>query len=165
MFSYTSPGPVAAELARLANESLVGLARAHPNAFSALIALPMRDVERAVAEVEHWWGFVHGGGVAPYLIGRWDHGWTQRAVTRELIPDHRPSELLRAFWFDHIVHDRRALLFLAEVVGWDRIMVGSDCPFDMGYVDPVDFLDRAGIDERHRAGVLSDNATAFLRSP
>lgn len=110
------------------------------------------------------WGFVHGGGVAPYLSGRWDHGWHKRAVTRELIPNTLPSEILKRFWYDCIVHDERTLVYLADCVGWDRIMIGSDCPFDMGLVDPVSFVD--AIPEAHgqREALLATNATQFLRS-
>ncbi len=110
------------------------------------------------------WGFVHGGGVAPYLAGRWDHGWKQRAVTRELIPDSLPSHILAQFWYDCIVHDKRTLVYLAESVGWDRIMIGSDCPFDMGIVDPVSFLDEIPEAQPHRESLLRTNATQFLRS-
>jgi aminocarboxymuconate-semialdehyde decarboxylase len=110
------------------------------------------------------WGFVHGGGVAPYLAGRWDHGWHKRAVTRELIPHALPSEILSSFWYDCIVHDSRTLNYLAEGVGWDRIMLGSDCPFDMGYTDPVSFVDQVAEAEQHREAVLYSNANDFLRS-
>lgn len=110
------------------------------------------------------WGFVHGGGVAPYLIGRWDHGWRRRAVTRERIPDRLPSELLRRCWFDCLVHEVATLRYLGDLVGWDRIMLGSDYPFDMGLTDPVGFVDQVGLPAEERAGVLSGNAAGFLRS-
>lgn len=109
------------------------------------------------------WGFVHGGGVAPYLAGRWDHGWHKRAVSRELIPDALPSEILSTFWYDCIVHDTRTLVYLADCVGWDRIMLGSDCPFDMGVVDPVSFIDEIPEAVPHRDALLETNATNFLR--
>lgn len=109
------------------------------------------------------WGFVHGGGVAPYLAGRWDHGWHKRAVTRELIPHTLPSEILSRFWYDCIVHDARTLVYLADSVGWDRIILGSDCPFDMGVVDPVSFIDDIPDAVGHREALLNTNATDFLR--
>lgn len=110
------------------------------------------------------WGFVHGGGVAPYLVGRWDHGWSQRAVTREKIPEAMPSELLRRCWFDCIVHEPRALHFLGDIVGWDRIMLGTDYPFDMGLQDPLGFIDSAAPPAGERQSLLSGNAAAFLRA-
>lgn len=109
------------------------------------------------------WGFVHGGGVAPYLIGRWDHGWRRREVTRQNIPEALPSALLRRCWFDCLVHEPATLRYLGDLVGWDRIMLGSDYPFDMGLTDPVGFVDRMGPTPEQRAAVLSTNADAFLR--
>jgi aminocarboxymuconate-semialdehyde decarboxylase len=109
------------------------------------------------------WGFVHGGGVAPYLMGRWDHGWRQRATTREKIEHTPPSELVRRLWFDCLVHDSQTLHFLADRVGWDRIMLGTDYPFDMGYQDPMGFIDSARLDAGRRAAVLNENPARFLR--
>jgi aminocarboxymuconate-semialdehyde decarboxylase len=109
------------------------------------------------------WCFVHGGGVAPYLVGRWDHGWRMRAVTREMTPDSLPSELLAGFWYDCLVHDPRTLRYLAEIVGWDRIMLGSDCPFDMGCEDPIGFVGAADLPVDVRERVLNANAVGFLR--
>lgn len=110
------------------------------------------------------WCFVHGGGVAPYLLGRWDHGWRMREVTRELIPDALPSELLRRCWFDTLTHSGPALQLLAEAVGWDRIVLGTDYPFDMGVTDPVGFLSGAVADSEIRTAVATTNQQAFLRS-
>jgi aminocarboxymuconate-semialdehyde decarboxylase len=111
------------------------------------------------------WGFVHGGGVAPYLLGRWDHGWQMRATTRELIPDALPSELLRRCWFDTVTHSGAALQFLGETVGWDRIVLGTDYPFDMGVIDPVAFVGSAVADPDLRSAIVGTNQSAFLRMP
>ncbi len=110
------------------------------------------------------WCFVHGGGVAPYLLGRWDHGWRMREVTRELIPDALPSELLRRCWFDSLTHSGAALEFLGRTVGWDRVMLGTDYPFDMGVTDPVGFLAGAVADPEVRAAVATTNHETFLRA-
>jgi aminocarboxymuconate-semialdehyde decarboxylase len=110
------------------------------------------------------WGFVHGGGVAPYLAGRWDHGWRRREVTRERIPESLPSELLKRCWFDCLVHEPATLRYLGDLVGWDRIMLGSDYPFDMGLTDPVGFVERVGLPSEEREAVLSGNSETFLRS-
>lgn len=110
------------------------------------------------------WGFVHGGGVAPYLLGRWDHGWHMREVTRERIPGALPSELLRRCWFDTLTHSAPALEFLGRTVGWDRVVLGTDYPFDMGVTDPVGFLTAALDDPEIRAAVAMTNHRAFLRA-
>lgn len=109
------------------------------------------------------WCFVHGGGVAPFLAGRWDHGWSRRAVTRQNIPDRLPSELLGQLWFDCLVHRPAALGFLADLVGWGRIMVGTDYPFDMGMTDPVGFINSIPMTSGQREAVLFGNAERYLR--
>ncbi len=109
------------------------------------------------------WAFVHGGGVAPYLLGRWDHGWARRPVSREDIPHTQPSTLFRRLWFDCLVHDPRSLRYLAEVVGWDRIMLGTDYPFDMGLDEPLEFIGRVALSDIERKALLSNNAVEFLR--
>ena len=55
-----------------------------------------------------------------------------------------PSTYLRRMWFDSLVYTPQALRHLVEAVGADRVVLGSDYPFDMGVTDPVDRLAAAG---------------------
>jgi len=73
---------------------------------------------------------VHAGGFLPYQIGRLDHGFRVRAETRAAIASP-PSTYLRRFWYDTITHAGKPFEFLIELVGPDRIVVGTDLPFDM----------------------------------
>jgi len=73
---------------------------------------------------------VHAGGFMPYQIGRLDHGFRVRAETRAAIASP-PSTYLRRFWYDTITHAGKPFEFLIELVGADRLMVGTDLPFDM----------------------------------
>jgi aminocarboxymuconate-semialdehyde decarboxylase len=73
----------------------------------------------------------HGGGFAPYQIGRFVHGHKVRPETRA----HTASsakEMLKRFYFDTLTHDAQALRYLVELVGAERIVLGTDSPFDMG---------------------------------
>ena len=77
----------------------------------------------------------HGGGFAPYQVGRFVHGHKVRPETRA----HTASsakELLKRFYFDTITHEPQALRYLIELVGAARIVVGTDSPFDMGDETP-----------------------------
>jgi len=77
----------------------------------------------------------HGGGFVPYQIGRFVHGHQVRAETRA----HTASsakELLKRLYFDTITHDPQALRYLVELVGAERIVLGTDSPFDMGDENP-----------------------------
>lgn len=73
---------------------------------------------------------VHAGGFLPYQIGRLDHGVRVRAEARGALRS-APSTYLRRFWYDTITHAGKPFEFLIELVGPDRMMVGTDLPFDM----------------------------------
>lgn len=108
------------------------------------------------------WCFAHGGGAAPYLLGRWDHGWKRRNEPRQNLLD-LPSESLHNVFFDSIVHNDRALHFLGDRLGWQTILLGSDYPFDMGDMNPVTSIRSADISDDHETGILGTNAERFLR--
>ena len=46
-----------------------------------------------------------------------------------------PKEYLGQIWTDSLVHDDRALEFLVDVIGKDRVLLGSDYPFPLGEID------------------------------
>jgi aminocarboxymuconate-semialdehyde decarboxylase len=103
----------------------------------------------------------HGGGHLPSTIGRSDHGWTARPDAHSCA--HRPSTYLSKMWFDTVVHDPAALRSLIDRVGADRVVLGSDYPFDMGYDDPVAALDATpALTAAERVAIVSTNVKAFL---
>jgi aminocarboxymuconate-semialdehyde decarboxylase len=79
---------------------------------------------------------VHAGGFLPYQIGRLDHGWDVRPEPKVQL-DRRPSEYLDRFFYDTISHHDSALAWLVQLVGDDRVLLGTDLPYDMGDQDPV----------------------------
>ncbi len=85
---------------------------------------------------------LHGGGFLPYQLGRFDHGWRVRAEASAHI-SAPPSSFLSRFWFDTLTHDELSLRFLHERVGSERLVLGTDYPFDMSPVDPVGQVRRA----------------------
>ena len=48
-----------------------------------------------------------------------------------------PDAALAAMYYDTIVQDTRSLRYLADIVGADRIMMGSDMPFPIGDLAPL----------------------------
>ena len=108
-------------------------------------------------------GFVHGGGFAPYQIARWDHGWGVRPEAKQFIPRHPPRWYFNEMYFDSLTHDALSLELLGRCVGWDHVVLGSDYPFDMASADPVAGVDAVGLDAAERIGVLESNAGRFLR--
>lgn len=104
---------------------------------------------------------VHGGGYFPFYLGRMDHAWRARPELRRLT-DASPSTYLRRMWYDTCVFDPEALARLVALAGADRVMMGSDWPFDMGDADPVGLVHAAVPDEGARAQVLGGTARDFF---
>ena len=103
----------------------------------------------------------HGGGYLPFYIGRSDHAWEHRPDAR--IPREKPSEYLRRIYFDSLVYQPAALAALIAQVGIDRVLLGTDFPFDMGVEDPLDRLDAVpGLEAQDRAAIRGGNAAALL---
>ncbi|MER6223026.1 amidohydrolase family protein [Streptomyces sp900105755] len=102
----------------------------------------------------------HGGGYLPTYIGRSDHAWRVRPDARGCAEP--PSAYLRRMWFDALVYTPRALRHLVEEAGADRVVLGTDHPFDMGVTDPVARLDAAGLDPAARAAIAGGNALDLL---
>jgi aminocarboxymuconate-semialdehyde decarboxylase len=77
----------------------------------------------------------HGGGSASYLLGRWEHAARVRPDLAHL--SATPRELFNRVYVDSIVHGPGELSYLIDVIGVERILLGTDAPFDMGVSDPV----------------------------
>lgn len=105
---------------------------------------------------------VHGGGFLPYQLGRMDHGHASRSQARGNL-SARPSTFMDQLFFDTIVHDADALTFMARRVGLDRVVVGTDYPFEMGDADPASTVTVLTGNEDERRAVQEINARRFLR--
>lgn len=101
----------------------------------------------------------HGGGYLPTYLGRSDHGWQVRPESHTCAQP--PSSYLRRLYFDSLVHTPDALRALVAAVGADRVLIGSDYPFDMGVPDPLDRLLAAKLDTADTAAIASGNAVAL----
>jgi aminocarboxymuconate-semialdehyde decarboxylase len=75
--------------------------------------------------------FAHGGGAFAFLLGRAENAWHERDIVRQDSPQP-PSHYLDRFAVDSAVFDERALRLLIEVMGEDRVLLGSDQPFPLG---------------------------------
>ena len=81
----------------------------------------------------------HGGGFAPYQIGRLAHGHAVRPEARQHTQTS-PRALLSRLYFDSLVFDPIALRHLIDLVGADHVCIGTDAPFDMADRHPVDTI-------------------------
>ena len=81
----------------------------------------------------------HGGGYTCYGIGRMDRGWQVRREARTHITQP-PSKYLDKFYYDCLTHSEEALRYLIDSVGIDRVVFGTDWPFDMATDWPVSWI-------------------------
>jgi aminocarboxymuconate-semialdehyde decarboxylase len=99
----------------------------------------------------------HGGGALVALRGRLRHAHSFQPQARSALQED-PVASIRRFWFDTITHDPAVLRGLADFAGEDRLLLGSDHPFDMADPDPVATVRAAGLDPE----VLAENARRLL---
>ena len=105
--------------------------------------------------------FAHAGGSFPYLVGRVDRTYEMRKECKHL-PDY-PSSYLDNFTFDSITHHGDVLEFLIRSMGSDKVLLGSDYPFDMGDDDPMASVEAvAGLAQPDRERIISGNAQQVL---
>jgi aminocarboxymuconate-semialdehyde decarboxylase len=109
---------------------------------------------------------VHGGGHLPYQIGRLDHGYRVRTETAAAAK--APSTYLRRFHYDTLTHRPAATQWLIEQVGAERVLFGTDVPFDMAGGSLDEQLEGTTLSAADRALVAHQNAERLFslkRSP
>lgn len=107
--------------------------------------------------------FAHGGGSFAYLLGRVDNAWRHRDVVREDCPN-LPSSYTNRFLVDSAVFDPEALQLLVNVMGEDRVMLGSDYPFPLGEQKIGALVaEHTQFSEATRRKILGDNALTFFK--
>lgn len=106
--------------------------------------------------------FAHGGGSFAFLLGRVDNAWRCRDIVREDCP-HPPSSYTNRFYTDSAVFDPGALRLLVEVMGADRVMLGSDYPFPLGEQSIGKLvMEHKDLDDRQKQLICADNAAHFF---
>lgn len=106
----------------------------------------------------------HAGGTVPFLLGRLDHAYHNRHDLQRALAK-APSEYLGHFLFDTITHSDRALRYVIDTVGAERVVLGSDAPYDMADADPVARVRRLGLPGEAEAGILGQTAARLLNVP
>lgn len=106
---------------------------------------------------------LHGGGYLPFYASRADHTWKVRPETRAAIPDHPPSHYMKGLYYDTMVFQPLYLRHLIDVVGADRVMLGTDHPFDMGETDPVGLVNSVdGLSDADRQAICGGTAATLF---
>jgi aminocarboxymuconate-semialdehyde decarboxylase len=103
----------------------------------------------------------HGGGAIAALRGRLRHGWSFQPQARARLTES-PEASLRRFYYDTVTHDPAVLRELVAFAGPDRVLLGSDYPFDMADARPAETVAAAGLDPDAERLVLGGNAARLL---
>ncbi len=107
--------------------------------------------------------FAHGGGSFPATIGRIEHGFNVRPDLVAVDNEVHPRAYLGRFYLDSLVHDRVMLKYIVDLVGEDRVTLGSDYPFPLGEAVPgalIESMDE--FPDTVKRKLLGDNALTWL---
>jgi aminocarboxymuconate-semialdehyde decarboxylase len=99
----------------------------------------------------------HGGGFLPAYSGRIDHAWGARSDSHANLPKP-PSTYLKKFYLDTIVFTPHQLDALVALFGAEKILLGTDYPYDMADYDPIGHVMAAKLDAEDQAAIAGGNA-------
>jgi aminocarboxymuconate-semialdehyde decarboxylase len=106
---------------------------------------------------------VHGGGFLGAYSGRIDHAWGARSDAHGNLPKPPTTYLQRNVYFDTVVFTPHQLEALVKTFGPDRIVMGTDYPFDMLEYDPIGHVASVeSFDDTTRAAICGGNAKKML---
>jgi aminocarboxymuconate-semialdehyde decarboxylase len=103
----------------------------------------------------------HGGGAILALRGRLRHSHTFQPDARSRLAES-PVDSIHRFYLDTVTHDPTLLRAVIDFAGAERVLLGSDYPFDMGLERPAEPVRELGLDPAAEALVLGGNALRLL---
>ena len=104
----------------------------------------------------------HGGGSFPYTIGRIEHGFKMRPDLVATDNPRNPRDYLDRLFFDSWVADERALRYLIDTCGADRVMLGTDYPFPLGEQEPGKGIAALNLNEADQSRLYHGTALEWL---
>lgn len=106
--------------------------------------------------------FAHGGGSFPATVSRIEHGFKVRPDLCAIDNPVNPREYLGKFYIDSLVHDERMLDYLIDLMGADRIALGSDYPFPLGEHHPGALIESMPYSNHTKQQLLAWSALDWL---
>ncbi|MBI4292571.1 MAG: amidohydrolase [Betaproteobacteria bacterium] len=104
----------------------------------------------------------HAGGAFPWLVGRLHRGWEKRSELRHLQLEG-PVAYLRRFYYDTVGYSEHVLEYLSNVIGADRVLMGSDYCFPIAYEQPVEVvISHPRLSEQTKQDIVAGNARRLL---
>jgi aminocarboxymuconate-semialdehyde decarboxylase len=105
--------------------------------------------------------FAHGGGSFAFLLGRLENAWHHHELARGA-SQFPPGHYLSRFYVDSAVFDECTLKFLTEIMGEDRVLLGSDYPFPLGEEHAGALIRGSQFSPSVKTKLLGDNAQRWL---
>ncbi len=99
-----------------------------------------------------------GAAALPFVLGR--EGQAQYAITPGI---GDPVEALSSIYTDTILHDPRVLKFVVEMMGTEKLMMGSDNPFPIGDLEPMKVVSGAELNAAQTASINGGLAAKLFR--
>ena len=106
--------------------------------------------------------FAHGGGSFPATIGRIEHGFNVRPDLVAVDNKENPRKYLKNFYLDSLVHDPMMLDVLINLMGHERIALGTDYPFPLGELSPGKLINSMPYDDKIKERLFSGTALEWL---
>jgi aminocarboxymuconate-semialdehyde decarboxylase len=69
------------------------------------------------------------------------------------------------FWLDSLVHDPVMLDLITNLVGEDKVALGTDYPFPLGELEPGRLIQTMPWEAEKKSKLLGSNALAWLNGP
>lgn len=107
--------------------------------------------------------FAHGGGSFPATIGRVEHGFNVRPDLCAVDNNVNPREYLGKFWIDSLVHDPASLDYIVNLIGPDKIALGTDYPFPLGELEPGKLIHSMPYSDDVKSKLLHQAALDWLK--
>jgi aminocarboxymuconate-semialdehyde decarboxylase len=109
--------------------------------------------------------FCHGGGAFPGSIGRIEHGFKCRPDLVAIDNPTNPRSYLGKFWIDSVVFDPAFFKYLLEIIGPDKIALGSDYPFPLGELETGHLIDSLNLPNDIKNKLYNGSALKWLNLP
>jgi aminocarboxymuconate-semialdehyde decarboxylase len=110
------------------------------------------------------WIVGHAGGAVPFLMERMDSGWRDFAETKVKI-DRPPSYYLKQLYYDTVTFSPHNLNMLRDMMGSDRMLMGSDYPHLLGSIEKsISSIEALAIPQAEKQKILGGNALAILNN-
>ena len=106
--------------------------------------------------------FAHGGGSFPSTIGRVSHGFDVRPDLCAIDNKKHPRDYIGKFYIDSLVHDPKMLEYIVDVIGADKIALGTDYPFPLGELQPGKLINSMPWEDAQKEQLLSKSALDWL---